>query len=507
MADEQNNNQYPRDGQPEETGRREEANAENGAGNPGEGPGGGMFEPEQNPGQAGPDFGAAQGNPPPDYRQPYRGYGPYSGGPNPYQNGPGHFPPDYRPPAEDAYRWNFEDYDAAYKPSVRRSKGLIAFGILMIAVVVFSVVMFSAYGVYSILSRDGIGAQSEPLPPSGASQGERDAPQLVIRDRPEGYGEPALADGKLTTEEIARRVRPSVVGILQYGPLDTFEPSGEGSGVIIDSDGYIITNAHVVEDSNGINVILDNGENYAATLIGIDTRTDLAVIKIDARNLTSAEFGNSDELQVGERLVAIGNPGGMILAGSVTQGIVSAVNRPFRSSDSGYSATYIQTDAAINPGNSGGALVNEFGQVVGINSSKIVATGYEGIGFAIPINIAKPVIDDLLKYGYVKGRTKIGITGQPITEAVSEIKGIPVGIYIWTVELGSDLAGKGVTQGDIITKIDGKPVKTFDDISDVLVTKRPGDVVTLTIFRPNTARGTSGKSFQVDVVLQEDLER
>ncbi|HIT19498.1 MAG TPA: trypsin-like peptidase domain-containing protein [Candidatus Fimivivens faecavium] len=502
MADEQNNKQRP----------QEEGGLENGR--PGEAPQSGQRDPSApvspapgenyDPSRQG--FGRpAGGGPPPDYRDPCRGHGPYD-----YD--PGRFPPNgagYPPPVEEDYRWNFEDYQAAggHKGMPRRSKGLFAFGILMIAVVVFGAVIFSAYGAYSILSR----VESAPPPssrPSGSSQeGERSAPQLIIRDRPEGYEEPALSDGRLTTAEIARRVRPSVVGILQYGPTDTFEPSNEGSGVIIDPSGYIITNAHVVKGSVGINVILDNGENYTAELIGIDSKTDLAVIKIDAQNLTSAEFGNSDELEVGEKLVAIGNPGGMILAGSVTEGIVSAVNRPFRSSDSGYSATYIQTDAAINPGNSGGALVNEFGQVVGINSSKIVAEGYEGIGFAIPINTAKPVIDDLLEYGYVKGRTKIGITGQPITEVVSEIKGIPVGIYIWTVEPQSDLSGKGVTQGDIITEIDGKPIESFDDISDVLSTKRPGDVVTLTIFRPNTARGTAGKTFKVDVYLQEDLER
>ncbi|KAF5035663.1 putative serine protease HtrA [anaerobic digester metagenome] len=285
---------------------------------------------------------------------------------------------------------------------------------------------------------------------------------------------------------------------------DTFTPSGEGSGIIINTDGYIVTNAHVVAGSTGINVELDNGETYSARLIGIDAKTDLAVIKIEAPDLIAAEFGNSDMLEVGETVVAIGNPGGSTLAGSVTQGIVSAVNRMIK--DGGYSSSFIQTDAAINPGNSGGALVNEYGQVIGINSSKIAAVDYEGIGFAIPVSEAKPVIDQLMAYGYVKGRTKIGISGVEINQTLSQINSIPVGIYIQSIDPTSDLAGKNVRQGDIITAIDGIKIETFDDISAFLKTKSPGDNVTLTLYR--SARGIqgSGQTFSVTMKLMEDID-
>ena len=304
--------------------------------------------------------------------------------------------------------------------------------------------------------------------------------------------------------EIAKRVRSSVVGIAQYSAFNTFTPSGQGSGIIINSDGYIVTNAHVVEGATGINVELDNDETYAAKLIGIDTKTDLAVIKIEAENLVAAEFGNSDALQVGERVIAIGNPGGATLAGSVSQGIVSGVNRTLN--DGNHTSTYIQTDAAINPGNSGGALVNEYGQVVGINSAKVAAVDYEGIGFAIPVSEAKPIIDQLLQYGYVKGRAKLGITGQVINEALSQINGIPVGVYIWSIDPTSELAGKNVTQGDIIIAIDGQKITDFNDISAVLKTKAPGDVVTLTLYRSAKGVSNSGRSFDVTTILMEDID-
>ncbi|MBP0981555.1 MAG: trypsin-like peptidase domain-containing protein, partial [Oscillospiraceae bacterium] len=214
---------------------------------------------------------------------------------------------------------------------------------------------------------------------------------------------------------------------------------------------------------------------------------------------------NSEALEVGETVVAIGNPGGQLLAGSVTQGIVSAVNRSIKSD--GFSSTFIQTDAAINPGNSGGALVNEFGQVIGINSSKIASVEYEGIGFAIPIKEAKPIIDSLMTNGYVKGRTKIGITGTEINEALSQINGIPKGIYITYVDPASDLAGKNVARGDIMIEIDGTKIETFDDVSEFLKTKAPGDKVSIKLYRSARGIADSGKTFTVEMILMEDVEK
>lgn len=378
-------------------------------------------------------------------------------------------------------------------------------GTLAALVLVVGIVCLSGYGVYSLIRQNG--EEDFPLPPGESASSHAAAPaagpELSIKEHPVD-GSSVSSNGILSTVEIAKRVRSSVVGIAQYSAFNTFTPSGQGSGIIINSDGYIVTNAHVVEGATGINVELDNDETYAAKLIGIDTKTDLAVIKIEAENLVAAEFGNSDALQVGERVIAIGNPGGATLAGSVSQGIVSGVNRTLN--DGNHTSTYIQTDAAIKPGNSGGALVNEYGQVVGINSAKVAAVDYEGIGFAIPVSEAKPIIDQLLQYGYVKGRAKLGITGQVINEALSQINGIPVGVYIWSIDPTSELAGKNVTQGDIIIAIDGQKITDFNDISAVLKTKAPGDEVTLTLYRSAKGVSNSGRSFDVTTILMEDVD-
>ena len=419
-------------------------------------------------------------------------------------------PQNSYPNSSGEYRWKFEDYEAAGKPPKppRRNGGLMVLGTLLALVLVVGVICLSGYGAYSLISRAQTPQPTFPdggsySTPSAESQTPSSVPELTIKEHPVSE-EPSSADGVLSTVEIAKRVRSSVVGIAQYSAFDTFTPSSQGSGIIIHSDGYIVTNAHVVEGATGINVELDNGETYAAKLIGIDVKTDLAVIRIEAENLVAAVFGNSDLLQVGERVVAIGNPGGTALAGSVSQGIVSGVNRTL--DDGNYSSTYIQTDAAINPGNSGGALVNEYGQVVGINSAKVAAVDYEGIGFAIPISEAKPIIDQLLQYGYVKGRAKLGITGQVINEALSQINSIPVGVYIWSIDPTSELAGKNVAQGDIITAIDGQKITDFNDISAILETKSPGDEVTLTLYRSARGVTNSGRVFEVTTILMEDID-
>lgn len=408
------------------------------------------------------------------------------------------------------YHWKFEDYEAAGRSNPRPPKrpgGLAVIGALLGAVLLVGVLCLSGYGIYSLWASSDIGEPQQRSEASSlaAADSEASGPQLTIRDHPSSSETlEVVTNGKLSTVEIAKKVRPSVVGIAQYSMRDTFTPSGEGSGIIINTEGYIITNAHVVADSTGINVELDNGETYSAKLIGIDRKTDLAVIKIEAPNLIPAEFGNSDTLEVGEMVIAIGNPGGSTLAGSVTQGIVSAVNRMIK--DGGYSSSFIQTDAAINPGNSGGALVNQYGQVIGINSAKIAAVEYEGIGFAIPISEAKPVVDQLMAYGYVKGRTRLGISGVEINQTLSQINSIPLGIYIQSIDPTSDLAGKNVTRGDIITAIDSTKIETFDDVSAFLKTKSPGDTVTLTLYR--SARGMPGsdQTFNVSMRLLEDVD-
>ena len=403
------------------------------------------------------------------------------------------------------YHWSFEDYEAAGRKTKKektkkRGTVLAVVGTLLAVCFLIGVFCLAGYGIYSLWTFDSVVEPAE----SSITPQENTTPiaGITIKDHPAEEENTVSAGGKLSTVDIAKKVRPSVVGISQYSATDTFSPSGEGSGIILNSEGYIVTNAHVVDGSVGINVELDNGETYAAKLIGLDKKTDLAVIKIEANNLVAAEFGNSEAMQVGEKVIAIGNPGGSTLAGSVTQGIISAVDRSLKSD--GYSNKFLQTDAAINPGNSGGALVNEYGQVVGINSAKIAAVEYEGIGFSIPINEAKPIIDDIIANGYVTGRCKIGLSGNEINEALSQINAIPKGIYIQYIDPTSDLAGKNVTRGDILIGIDGTTIETFDDVSEFLKTKRPGDTVALKIYRSARGMMDSGSTFEVRIVLMED---
>lgn len=324
----------------------------------------------------------------------------------------------------------------------------------------------------------------------------------------------STVSGQLTSQEVAKKVVPSVVCIQNYQKTsgsnafyfngrqqqgqesgDEVSPAGEGSGIIATSDGYIITNAHVVEGATSLKVILSDGKSYEAKLVGSDSITDLAVVKIEATGLTAAEFGSSGDLQVGDTVMAVGNPGGLELNSSVTQGIVSALNRQITNTDTGYTMECIQTDTAINPGNSGGALVNMYGQVVGINSSKIVAEGYEGLGFAIPIDDAQSVISNLKEYGYVKDRAVLGITGQYLDSMSAQFYGLTSGMYVASVN-NESVSSAGVTQGCIITKIDDTDVTNSATITSYVSKKKPGDKVKLTV-----VNNLTGKTFTVDVTL------
>lgn len=313
----------------------------------------------------------------------------------------------------------------------------------------------------------------------------------------------------LTRQQVAAKVIPSVVCIQNYQDTSYFmgaatqqqqdsevSPSSEGSGIIATSDGYIITNAHVVEDADALKVITSDGSTYEAELIGSDAVTDLAVIKIDAEGLTAAEFGSSSDLQVADEVMAVGNPGGLELNSSVTIGYVSALNRMITTS-SGYTMSCIQTDAAINPGNSGGALVNMAGQVVGINSSKIVATGYEGLGFSIPIDDAEPIINSLKEYGYVKDRAILGISGQYLDAMTARMYGLTEGMYVADVT-NESVKKAGISQGCVITKIDDTDVTSQATITNYVNTKKPGDEVVLEVYN-----GLTGKSFKAEVTLIE----
>ena len=214
----------------------------------------------------------------------------------------------------------------------------------------------------------------------------------------------------------------------------------------------------------------DSGQTkpYTATVVGKDSKTDLAVIKISASGLPVAELGDSDSLKVGELAVAIGNPGGLEYMGSVTVGVISGLNRTIAIEDNG-NTKLIQTDAAINPGNSGGALVNSQGQVIGVNSAKVAEQGFDGMGFAIPINQAKTIVDSLIKTGYVQGRPLLGVSiDQTFDAAAAKQNNVPVGCYVASVQTPSGAATAGIKAKDIITKIDGKAVATFDELENLL---------------------------------------
>lgn len=301
---------------------------------------------------------------------------------------------------------------------------------------------------------------------------------------------------------IAKIVSPSVVGIdtsVSYsnGYRSALIPEGSGSGIIIDSQGYIVTNNHVVDGASKITVNLSDGRKFPAQLIGKDAKTDLAVLKINATNLIPAKLGDSSKLEVGELAVAIGNPLGESFAGTVTAGIISGLNRNLQS-DYG-PVNLIQTDAAINPGNSGGPLVNSNGEVIGITSVKLTSTGgsntqdpfgmfqsqstpVEGMGFAIPINEAKPIIDELIKHGYVE-RPIMGVSVQEVTSQDAAQYNIPVGLYIAQVQQGSGADAAGLQAGDVITAVDGTKVDTFDSLQSIISKHKVGDTITVTFWR------------------------
>ena len=339
---------------------------------------------------------------------------------------------------------------------------------------------------------------------------EISGPLFQTESTPDGTADDEIVDGQpLTNSQIYRKVEPAVVGIVGYvrGVTGTL-PKSQGSGVVFREDGYVVTNNHVVtnEESGAvydkIEVILSNGDSYIATFIGGDRQSDLAVLKVDATGMHAAVFGDSDKLEVGEEAIVIGNPSGLALAGSFTHGYISALNRSVYVSTLGSNVNFIQTDAAINPGNSGGALVNQYGQVVGITSAKLAEEGFEGIGFAIPVNDAKPIIESLIQSGYVTGRVYIGITYRPISETIAELNSIPRGLRVIAIDENADVAKQGLHVGDIITKIDGQDVYDTQTVDSVLVSKVPGDSVQLTVYRVNDETGVAS-TIEITAVLAE----
>lgn len=304
-----------------------------------------------------------------------------------------------------------------------------------------------------------------------------------------------LSTSENSINKVSRTVGPTVVGIggNEGEPSDS-KSSESGSGIIFDSNGYIVTNYHVIAGESKVTVKLSGGKVLNANIVGTDPRSDLAVIKVDAKNLPTAKFGDSSKTKVGDLAVAIGNPLGQEFAGSVTAGIISALNRKIQYEGATYKV--IQTDAAINPGNSGGPLCNEKGEVIGINSLKLGSDqNVEGMGFAISINEVKDIIKSLMSYGKVS-RPSLGIYGQSVVSEESKI----TGVYVKEVVPGGGAAAAGIKPTDIIIELDNRKIVRFEDVADILDKHKVGDSISCKILR-------NKKVIQIKVVLSEINEK
>ena len=300
---------------------------------------------------------------------------------------------------------------------------------------------------------------------------------------------------ELSLQELYDQCSKSIVAIKGY--QDGVDGYYWGSGIILSKDGLILTNTHVIENCDTASVTLFDNSSYDAALVGADSTSDIAVLRIEATGLTPASFGDSAELAIGDKVAAIGNPLGETFRMTLTDGIISAIDRGI--SYNGHSMTLLQTNTAINEGNSGGALFNMYGQVIGVTNMKMMSSysSIEGIGFAIPSSTIAAVADSLMQYGEVRGRTAIGITVGAIPENVTSHYDLPTGLYVSAVEEKSDAAAKGIQQGDIITAVNGNPASATSDILTVKNTLSVGDTIAFTIWR-------DGETFDVDVTLVDE---
>lgn len=305
----------------------------------------------------------------------------------------------------------------------------------------------------------------------------------------------AAAEGVLSWQEVYQKNIASVVSIT----CNSISESFTGTGVVLTADGYIVTNCHVVEDAREISVLLSDNRSFTAQLVGADSVSDLAVLHVDAEDLIPAEFGDSSSLQVGDEVVAIGDPLGIELRGTMTDGIISAINRDI--TVNGRTMTLIQTSAALNSGNSGGPLINCYGQIIGINTMKIGTfsdeAGVEGLGFAIPSATVKEIVDQLIENGYVSGRPTLGISCEVLGSMYRHYYRLPDGLYINAVEKGSPAASAGIAQGDVLISINGTPLTDMDTYNSILYSHQVGDTLQVVVYR-------AGREYTLSLTLAED---
>ena len=305
-------------------------------------------------------------------------------------------------------------------------------------------------------------------------------------------------EGGLSLQEIYTRNISSVVSI----SCQSSRASASGTGVVLTADGYLVTNAHVVDGASTIQVLLTDDRSFSARLVGIDAVSDLAVLHIDCTDLTPAQFGDSATLRVGDSVVAIGDPLGVEFRGTYTNGIVSAINRDVEMN--GRTMTLIQTNAALNSGNSGGPLINCYGQVIGINTMKIGTftdnAGVEGLGFAIPSAQVKEIVDQIVDQGYVSGRPTLGISGEALSTFYQHYYRIPAGLFITEVNEGSDADSKGIQEGDIILYVGDDRITSMDELKSALYDCEVGQSVDLILYRRD-------QQYRVSLTLSEDKPR
>lgn len=467
----------------------------------------------------------------PQYNQNNQQYGQYQNNTGYNQNVPPYQQNMYgQPPYGNSgtYNQQYNPQMFAQYPQKKTKGGIIALIIVLCSLLTIGFIGMMVYGFSVDIKEDLNNDRSDSgnsfrLPnkdsttpfetlPDTSSQGkthdESDYSDKVNKDysgmKLESNPKDAKTNNSYTAAKASEKVSDSVVGILCYSDdvpdqADTTTASSQGSGIIFSQDGYVITNAHVIGNSKtayAIRVVTSDGKVYKAGVVGYDSRTDIAVLKMDdAKGLTPATFGDSSQLEVGQDIIVVGNPGGLDYQNTTTKGVISALDRKLSTSSL---TKYIQTDAAINPGNSGGPLVNYYGQVVGITTSKIVSETYEGMGFAIPSQTVKSIVDTLVKNGYVEGRVKIGISGIAVTSDQASNYNIPQGIYVQSIVSGGPCDGTSLKEGDIITEVDGETITSFADVYAILETHKPGDKIKVKYYSSSSGDG------EVEITLQED---
>lgn len=467
----------------------------------------------------------------PQYNQNNQQYGQYQNNPGYNQNVPPYQQNMYGQPPygnNGTYNQQYNPQMFAQYPQKKTKGGIIALIIVLCSLLTIGFIGMMVYGFSVDIKEDLNNDRSDSgnsfrLPnkdsttpfetlPDTSSQGkthdESDYSDKVNKDysgmKLESNPKDAKTNNSYTSAKASEKVSDSVVGILCYSDdvpdqADTTTASSQESGIIFSQDGYVITNAHVIGNSKtayAIRVVTSDGKEYKAGVVGYDSRTDIAVLKMDdAKGLTPATFGDSSQLEVGQDIIVVGNPGGLDYQNTTTKGVISALDRKLSTSSL---TKYIQTDAAINPGNSGGPLVNYYGQVVGITTSKIVSETYEGMGFAIPSQTVKSIVDTLVKNGYVEGRVKIGISGIAVTSDQASNYNIPQGIYVQSIVSGGPCDGTSLKEGDIITEVDGETITSFADVYAILETHKPGDKIKVKYYSSSSGDG------EVEITLQED---